>query len=156
MPVFKPNEKVWLDMRNLRIVGIPRKLADKFAGPYPVVCKVSKLTYMLHTMKIHPVFHVSLLHVHHTTGRHPPEPAPIEVDSEDEYEVGEVQDLRHYGRWHKLQYWVRWRGYGPEYDSWEDAGDLEHVEEKVRQFHAQHPDMVGPHSPYIAGWKRCS
>ncbi len=108
MPVFEPNKKVWLDTCNLQIVGIPHKLADKFAGPYPVVRRVSKLAYelkLLHTMKIHPVFQVSLLHVHHTSnlpGRHPPEPALIKVDGEDEYEVGEVQDSQHYGRWHKL------------------------------------------------------
>ncbi len=87
-------------------------------------------------------------------GRHPLEPAPIEVDSEDEYKVGEVQDLRHYGCWHKLQYRVRWQGYGPEHDSWEDTGDLEHAEEKVCQFHVQHPDVVGPHSPYAVKQKR--
>ncbi len=64
-----------------------------------MVRKVSELAYelkLLHTMKIHPVFHVSLLRMHRTSnlpGCHPPEPAPIEADSEDEYKVGEVQDL---------------------------------------------------------------
>ena len=153
---------MWLHTCNLNFVGISWKLADKFAGPYPVARQVSELAYKLklpHTMKIHPVFHVSLLRAHKPStlpGRTPPEPAPIEVDGEEEYEVAEVRDSRHYGRWHKLQYLVRWKGYGPEHDSWEDAADLEHAEELVEAFHARHPDAVGPNSPYVPKKKRRS
>ncbi len=42
-PVFKPNEKVWLDMHKLWIMGIPCKPADKFAGPYQWFAKSANL-----------------------------------------------------------------------------------------------------------------
>ena len=111
-PVLCKGQKVWLDTCNLCIVGIPRKLADKFAGPYPVTRQVSELAYELklpHTMKIHPVFHVSLLRPHRKSnlpGRKHPEPVPIEVDGKEEYKVAEIRDSRYYGKWHKLQYLV--------------------------------------------------
>ena len=110
-----------------------------------------------HTMKIHPVFHVSLLRPHRESdipGRKPSEPAPIEVDGEEEYKVLEIRDSRHYGRWCKLQYLVRWKGYGPEHDSWESAADVEHAADLVRDYHAQHPDAPGPHNPYVPPQRR--
>ena len=159
-PTFTPGQKVWLDTRNLRFSDIPKKLADKFAGPYPVVRRVGELAYELklpHTMKIHPVFHVSLLHAHKQStlpGRVPPEPAPIEVEGEEEYEVEEIRNSRRWGRWHKLQYLVRWKGWGPENDSWEDAADVEHAAELVEAFHNRHPDADGPHKPYTPKKRR--
>lgn len=114
-PNFKDGQKVWPDMRNLSFKGLPRKLADKFAGPYKVKRRIRELAYELNlpsAMKIHPVFHVSLLQEHCTStlpGRHPSEPTAIEVDSKEEYEVEAILDSR---RWCSLQYLVCWKGYG--------------------------------------------
>ena len=141
---------MWLNTRNLCITGIPRKLVDRYAGPYPVKRHVGTLAYELRLPKdlaIHPVFHVSLLLPHKQSslpGRHPPEPAAIEVEGEEEYEVEDVLESRRYGRWKKLQYLVRWKGWGPEHNSWKAADDLEHAPEKVAEFHASNPDAAGP------------
>lgn len=57
-------------------------------------------------MRIHPVFHVSLLE--HAAddpfpGQQPlPPPPPVEVDGEGEYRVDEVLDSRLLGWWRKL------------------------------------------------------
>ena len=94
-------------------------------------------------MPIHPVFHVSLLtpHAHsELPDRHPPEPASLEVEGEEEYEVEEVLDSRRYGRWKKLQYLVRWKGWGPEHNSWEAAEDLVHAPDAVRDFYDKFPN----------------
>ena len=61
-------------------------------------------------MKIHNVFHVSLLEVCNKSkeGSVPP-PPPIEVDGEEEFEVEEILDSRI--RYRKLQYLIKWLGY---------------------------------------------
>ena len=69
-----------------------------YTGPYLVKWKVGNLAYKLKLPKdlvLHPVFHVSLLLLHRESqlpGRHLPEPASIEVEGEEEYEVEEVLD----------------------------------------------------------------
>ncbi|PIL28875.1 hypothetical protein GSI_08921 [Ganoderma sinense ZZ0214-1] len=149
-PEFKDGQKVWLDTRNFRVPGVSRKLVDRYAGPYLVKCKVGNLAYELKLPKdlaLHPVFHVSLLLPHKESqlpGRHPPEPASIEVEGEEEYEVEEVLESRRYGRWKKLQYLVHWMGWGPEHDSWEDAADLANAPTVVQKFHSTHLDAPSP------------
>ncbi|PIL22587.1 hypothetical protein GSI_15276 [Ganoderma sinense ZZ0214-1] len=149
-PEFKDGQKVWLDTRNFRVPGVSRKLVDRYAGPYLVKRKVGNLAYELKLPKdlaLHPVFHVSLLLPHKESqlpGRHPPEPASIEVEGEEEYEVEEVLESRRYGRWKKLQYLVHWMGWGPEHDSWEDAADLANAPKVVQKFHSTHPDAPSP------------
>ena len=61
--------------------------------------------------RIHPVIHVSLLE--HAAGdtfprQHPPPPTPVEVDSEEEYQVDEALGSRLPARWRKLQHLVKW------------------------------------------------
>ena len=61
-------------------------------------------------MRIHPVFHVSLLE--HAAGdpfpgqRQQP-PPPVIVDGEEEYYVDDILDSRIFSRWKKLQYLVK-------------------------------------------------
>ena len=149
-PAFQEGQKVWLDTRNLRITGIPQKLVDCYAGPYPVKRRVGTLAYELRLPKdltIHPVFHVSLLLPHQQSSlpnHHPPEPAPLDVDGEEEYEVEEVLDSRRYGRWKKLQCLVHWKGWGHEHDSWEAAENLVHAPNAVTKFYRKFPNAAGP------------
>ena len=149
-PTLNVGQKVWLDTRNLQISGLPQKLVDRFAGPYSIKWQISPLAYELtlpKDLKIHLVVHVSLLSPHHTSslpGRHPPEPAPLDVEGEEEYEVEEVLDSRRYGRWRKLQYLVRWKGWGPEHDSWEAAEDLTNAPDLVKKFYTKFPKAPKP------------
>ena len=76
-------------------------------------------------------------HGNEVNGARPEPPPPIEVEGEDEYEVGEVRDSRFYRK--QLQYLVRWRGYGPEHDSWEPLKNLEHAERRITQFPRKNP-----------------
>lgn len=59
-------------------------------------------------MKIHPVFHVMLLHLHKESdleGRYQEPPPPVEVEGEEEYEIEEILDSRIWQR--QLQYLVK-------------------------------------------------
>ena len=99
VPEFKEGQKVWFNMRNFRVPGVLRKLVDWYVGLYPVKQKVGNLAYNLKLPKgvvLHPVFYVSLLLLHkesQLSGQHLPEPAAIEVEGEEEYEVEAVLDL---------------------------------------------------------------
>jgi hypothetical protein len=63
-PDFKVGDKVWLSHENISSDRPSRKLSHRRLGPYPIIAKVGSHAYKLalpHSMKIHPVFHVSLL-----------------------------------------------------------------------------------------------
>ena len=152
-PQYKEGDKVWLDTRHLRVVDIPRKLVNKYTGPYRIKRKISNLAYELDlplNLPVHPVFHVSLLLPHHESpfpGRHLAEPGPIEVEGDEEYEVEEILDSRLFGRWKKLQYLVRWKDWGPVHDSWEDAGNVTNSPQKVADYYARFPAAPRPKNP---------
>ncbi len=74
------------------------------------------------SMKIHLVFHVSLLEPNHVStilGRTHEPPSPIIVDDEQKYEVEEISDLRisH----HQLQYLIHWQGYDINKHTWNQS-----------------------------------
>ena len=62
---FKVGQKVWLNVKNFTLLQVVTpKFMAKFAGPFPVVKQVFDDAYKLALpleIKVHPVFHVSLL-----------------------------------------------------------------------------------------------
>ena len=86
----------------------------KFYGPYMIRDIVSKQAYCLNlppAMKIHNVFHVSLLELCNLPrdGTAPPSPLPIKVNGKEKYKVKEILNSKIYCG--KLQYLVKWLGY---------------------------------------------
>jgi hypothetical protein len=98
-------------------------------------------------MKIHPVFHVSLLEPA-SSGPLPsqlasqPEPPPVIVDDQQEWEVEEILDSRLFGRNRQLKYFVRGMGY--DHPTWQPATDLEHAPLLLERFHKLYPRKPGP------------
>ena len=106
---------------------------------------ISKYAYELNlpaSMKIHPVFHVSLLE---PVSQHPhvdqvPAPSPpVEVEGEEEWEVEDIIDSRFFRR--RLQYLVKWAGWDS--PNWTEAKDVTHEDELVKDYHRLRPNKPG-------------
>ena len=145
-PSFAVGDLVWLCRRNITTTRPSAKLDYKRLGPYKILDVVgeSKMAFKLDLpprMKIHPVFHASLLDPHHANtipGRTQPPPPAVTVEDTLEYEVKEVLDSR--VRNNKLEYLVDWVGYDPHERSWEPAAYLDHAPEEIARYHERYPD----------------
>jgi hypothetical protein len=143
---------VWLSTKHLKIRhGGVNKLFPRFVGPFPVVRQVNAVAYELAlptTMKIHPVFHVSLLRKFHarnpdgsegvTVDLHPP---PLVIDGEEEYEVecilqSREKSVRKRGNRtdKRTEYLVKWLGYGHEHNQWLPESWLGNCQDLFRDF----------------------
>ena len=146
---------VWLSTTNVRSRRPSKKLNHKRLGPFKVDKVVSPNSYRLilpYQMRIHPIFHVSLLEPYHGNtleGRVEAPPPPISkiTDKGDDrqYEIDGVLNSKYIRR--KLQYFVSWKGYGPEDNQWEPAAHLKEAPELVHAFHQRHPFKPGPEVP---------
>jgi hypothetical protein len=149
-PQFKIGDQVWLNRRNIRTNRPSQKLDVKRMGPFRIeeIVGESKLAYRLQLppqMRIHPVFHVSLLEPYKESrfaGRTQARPPPMEVEGELEYEVKEVVDSKVVRG--KLQYHVEWVGYGPEERTWEPVEHVGHAAEAIAEYHQRYPNRPSP------------
>lgn len=150
-PPFVVGDQVWLIRRNIKTVRPSQKLDVKKMGPFKILKIVgeSQLAFKLELppqMRIHPVFHVSLLEPYRANtieGRtQPPPPPPDEIAGELEYEVKEILDSKFVRQ--KLHYYVDWVGYTPDERTWEPAEYVEHATDAVASFHQQHPNRPAP------------
>jgi hypothetical protein len=131
-----------------------KKLQHRFLGPYRIDKKVSPVAYKLElpeSLRIHPVFHVSLLRPYKDPVSFPdrsppiPPPLPVTIDDTPEYVVERILD--HRTRRHRLEYLVKWEGY-PDYDaSWEPGEHLANAPEILREYKASRtmPEGGGSH-----------
>jgi len=144
-PTFAPGDMVYLDSADIQTTRPSKKLSHRRLGPYPVERRVGRHAYRLtlppSMKRLHPVFNVvklTLAEKDPIHGRHQDPPPPPElVDGEEEYLVDEILNSRMFRR--KLQYLVRWEGYGVEHNTWEYAENVDNALEKVADFHAKNP-----------------
>jgi hypothetical protein len=110
-------------------------------GPYVISAVISTTAYKLDlptSLKIHPVFHVSLLKPYNESPTDfirttlPPPPVMIPETNEEEYEVETILDKRLIRN--KPQYLVKWSGYPLHDATWEPLNNLTHCQEKLQKF----------------------
>ncbi|CCO37111.1 Retrotransposable element Tf2 155 kDa protein type 3 [Rhizoctonia solani AG-1 IB] len=143
-PEFASGDKVLLLASNFTSQRPNKKLDHKQYGPFSVLEKIGSHAYRLvlpETMKIHDVFHVSLLTAYKSDTefkRHfTPPPPVITAEGKEEYQVDKFVDwAAEDGIW---KYRVRWKGYAPHEDTWEPAKDLQHCEDQLCKFFANYP-----------------
>ncbi|XP_074346793.1 uncharacterized protein LOC141685600 [Apium graveolens] len=127
--------KKWADVRRRPMeyhVGdkVHKGLIRKYEEPFEIVGKVGKVSYKVQlpsNMKIHPVFHVSMLKPYHEDVedllRNDSSRAPPLMTKSFEREVDEVladQVVRHRGIPPSTQYLVKWKGLPTSEATWEN------------------------------------
>jgi len=144
-PFFSPSDMVYLDSEDIQTTRPSKKLSHRRLGPYPVERRVGKYAYHLVLpplmRRLHPVFNVMKLSPapNDPISQNPP-PLPELVDGEEEYVVEKILNSRMFQQ--KLQYLVKWEGYGIEGNTWEYSENLDHAPEKVPH---QEPGGPTPH-----------
>ncbi len=142
--VYKVGDMVFLNSRNITTSRPSKKLDDKMLGPFKILAEVGH-AYRLKlpsTMKIHPEFAPNLLRLDPEDaleGQRNEPPGPIVVEDEDEWEVKDILDSRHYGRGKRLQYRVNWKGYDVDLHWYNaDGSEFEGCPEVVNDFHERY------------------
>jgi hypothetical protein len=120
-PAYRPGDKVWLDLRNVRTDRASKKLDARHAK-FIVLKKISSHTYQLNTPPgIDNVFHTMLLRPA-ADGPFPSQcqddyqPPAISEEGSDEYHVERITGERmvRRGRGYRKQYRAKWTGYARE------------------------------------------
>jgi len=122
---FTVGQEVLLSTENIRMKSPgTQKLLPRYIGPFTVKSQKGPVTYELSlpsALRIHPVFHVSLLKPYAKSGTYQPPPLPLSVD--DVGALYEVEAVLKY-RPRRNRYLVQWKGYGKEHNTWEPASML--------------------------------
>src|SRR5450755_3920041 len=143
-PRLREGDQVYLLRRNVKTVRPSDKLDHKKLGPFKIIRNIKDISFELQfppTMRIYPVFHI--LFLESADPNIPQGPAPeIHPDSQEfEDEVEKILDVRKSkGR---LQWLVKWLGYGNEHNTWESKINLTHCEEAKQEFYSQNPGKSG-------------
>jgi hypothetical protein len=143
-PTFEPGEKVFLDASDIHTTRPSRKLSHRMIGPYVVEERVGSHAYRLKLplslSRLHPVFHVVKLAPYPMDpipGRQPdPPPSPILHEGEEHHEVERILDSRMFRN--RLQFLIKWTGYGYEENSWENEEDVL-APQLIADFYRSHP-----------------
>jgi len=130
---FAVGDQVLLSTANLRLRtdGPAGKFNPRWCGPFEILERIGKVAYKLElpsTMRVHPVFHVSLLKTYHSSddSDRPQPPRPPPIQDEDVFLADTLLDRRtvKQGKRTVVEYLVKWEGY-PLYEAtWEPASHL--------------------------------
>jgi hypothetical protein len=149
-PVLREGDRVWLRRKNVKTTRPSSKLDYKLMGPYTILERVGTRAYKLDlpaSVKIHPVFHISLLELAQPTltpipGHVQPPPPPIVIEDEEEWEVEEIVDSRYHRN--RLQYRVRWTGFPDPDRTWYPSENFTNSPDAIRRFHTTYPRKPAP------------
>jgi len=154
--IYQVGDQLLLSTKNVRLKSPgAKKLLPKWIGPYKVTHKVGKVAYQLDlpgNLKIHDVFHVSLLHPYLSDGTVQP-PPPILIEGEEEFEVDRILDHRdkRLKKGTTREYLVKWTGYGPEHHTWEPEKNMQNCHATVDTYWKSVQGMASVHDK--VSWK---
>lgn len=156
--IFVEGDMVLLSTTNVQPASIAHrpksKLQPRYCGPFRVSKVISDVAYKLDlppSMRVHPVFHVSVLKRYmdpkgQFPQRHVEPPLPLLINDALEYEVEQVLDKRVIRTRGKpiVQYLVKWKGYQDHDNSWEPEENLEHARLMIKDFKKNNDEDIIP------------
>jgi hypothetical protein len=138
---FEKNQKVWLDMRNLKM-SHHNKIGPKRERPFKIDEVLGPVTHQLklpESWRIHNVFHATLLRPYienEVYGNNYPRPLPELLEGKEVYEVKTI--LKHRRRERGYQYYVKWKGYLITKATWEHASAFSTNGEMLKEYQDRH------------------
>jgi hypothetical protein len=140
---------VYLATKNIETKRQNKKLDYKYIGPYKIKQKISKHNYELDLppkVKLHPIFHISLLEsaqdtIQVKTGNEP----DTEVDGPEEYIVEAILDVNKING--KTMYFIKWKNYPDSENTWEPPEHLTGAQRLLKDFHQQLRKKAGRNRP---------
>jgi hypothetical protein len=168
-PLLKPGDRVMLDSRYIKTSRPSESLDDENMGPFTILKIINDHSYLLDlppSMKLFPVFHPWLLHLHEVQpleGQEEIPQGPVNVEEPDEekkeYFVSEIVDSRiHKGRKDvltgqkgRLEYKAKYPGW-PDWNAnppWQPYWDFD-CDDLVADFHHRYRSKAGPHESFKA------
>jgi hypothetical protein len=109
--LFQQGQKVWLKMKHHSNRYPFRKLAPKRHRPFKIQKVLSQLVYQLTLpkhMKIHPVFHASLLSPYHETELHGPNYFNTPPEIVDNHEKYQLKAILAHKPWYRSTAYLIW------------------------------------------------
>ena len=147
-PNYQIGDRVWLSTKNIRTRRPCKKLEDKCIGPYRITRVAHNRSYELdlpRTLRIWPVFHVSLLRPA-SPAQENELPRPILAGEENpdiEWDVKAILGSRHKRGKRPFQYRVQWAT-GEPGQTWEPVECVDNCAYLVNEFHAKNPSAPTP------------
>ena len=146
-PEFKEGDRVLVNPHSLEWVeskGDGSKLRQRWIGPFQVMQKVNPNVYRLRMSNRYPglpIFNIDHLRKYEESptefGERPVLPETrLKVAEQREYEVEKLVGHRRRGR--RMEYLIRWKDYGPLYDTWEPQSALKNAPEVLNQYKREH------------------
>ncbi|XP_016165032.1 uncharacterized protein LOC107607616 [Arachis ipaensis] len=134
---------------------VHKGLIRKYEGPFEIIGRVGEVAYKVQlppSMKIHPVFHVSMLKPYHGDQDEPSRgdssrAPPVVIRSFDK-EIEEIlanRIVRRRGVPPSIQYLIKWKGLSITEASWETHEDLWQFQEHLERYHEQNATRTSAH-----------
>ncbi len=139
--IYKINDMMFLNSRNITISRSSKKLNDKMLEFFKILIKI-KHAYWLNlssTMKIHSKFTSNLLQLDSKNSlneQRNESSDSIVINDEDEWKMKNILNFRHYERDKRLQYHVNWKEYNIDLHWYNvDESEFKECQKIVNDFH---------------------
>ncbi|SJL08165.1 uncharacterized protein ARMOST_11528 [Armillaria ostoyae] len=146
---YHVRDRIWLDATNLHLPRPKKKLDNKRVGPFLILEKTGASAYKLKLpphWKIHPRFNEKLLTPYippaFPNQEQPPPPPPDLIEDEEQWELEEVLDSKTRKVRAKrgqlsttvIDYFVKWKGWTQEHNSWVAEVDMGNAQEAIADY----------------------
>ena len=144
--------------RHIKTTRPCEKLDYQHLGPFLITARINNVTFRHNLpahMRLHPVFHSSLLEPCRTSSipnRVVPPPPSVQLVDGLEYEGAAILDSKVVRN--KLYYLVDWVGYPPSDRTSEPVNNVSNAQALVKDFHRRYPHKLGP--TFLTASTRCS